>query len=89
MVGSCTVDVHVMLAVPFPAVTDIRVADTEPVSTEDLGGLVPTSQCWNCEKSSARRQFQSAFLVTRPLPFAFAKGSGRYAIQGRSSKAAC
>lgn len=43
--------------------------------TVGLGGKVPSSSCWNREKSSFRRHVQASFVVMRE-PLIGVKGSG-------------
>ena len=43
VVGSCTEAVNEMDVVPSPAVTEMRLLVTEPVSTDGFGGLTPSS----------------------------------------------
>ena len=43
VVGSCTVAVNEIDVVPSPAVTEMRVFVTEPVTTEGFGGFTPSS----------------------------------------------
>jgi hypothetical protein len=45
------------------------------VTVEGLGGKVPSSNCWNKEKSSFRRHVQASFVVMRE-PLIGVKGSG-------------